>query len=269
MSFSSTRQSFVVALVATIGSQMPSAANTPSGSQGEVVRADSIPVIVGPTVLAIVPGKLDSVAPALRRVREMASALGYTFVVAPETVPAYLRTGQRSGIAVYIPDGQSSGYALVSPSRTPEFVRGLAPTANLRRSLRGFLRPQLLAWYFDLWPIALLSAVVVVASLTSVFQRKEVWIGISIAAGALSLALVAPTVLARWSNPFHNVLVRDVVALLVLAAGIPLLVSGTAVGLADRHLAYRLFIPFIVSVVCIAGSFLLLLLVHCTSGDCL
>src|SRR5438034_8130854 len=79
MSFSSTRQSFVVALVAAIGSQMPSAANTPSGSQGEVVRADSIPVIVGPTVLAIVPGKLDSVAPALRRVREMASALGYTF----------------------------------------------------------------------------------------------------------------------------------------------------------------------------------------------
>ena len=253
---------------------MPSAANTASGSQGEVVRADSIPVVVGPTVLAIIRGPLDSVAPALRRVREMASALGYTFVVAPETVPAYLPashsgTGQPYGEAVYIPAGHPAGYALVSPSRTPEFVHGLAPTANLRRSLRGFLRPQLLAWYLDLWPIALLSAVVIVASLTSVVQRKEVWIGVSLAAGALSLALVAPTVLARWSNPFHNVLLRDVVALLVLAAGIPLLVSGTAFALADRHLAYRLLIPLIVSVACIAGSFLLLLLVHCTSGDCL
>ncbi len=253
---------------------MPSAADSPRASQGSVVRADSIPVIVGPTILAIIRGPLDSVAPALHRVRDMASALGYTFVVAPETTPPYLpalnaTTGQHFGTAVYVPDSQSSGYALVSPSRTPEFVRGFAPTANLRRSLRGFLRPELLAWYLDLWPIALLSAVVIVASLTSVVQRKEVWIGVSLAAGALSLALVAPTVLARWSNPFHNVLLRDVVALLVLAAGIPLLVSGTSFALADRHLAYRLLIPLIVSVVCIAGSLLFVLLVHCTSGDCL
>src|SRR6266487_1154815 len=111
MSFSSACQSFVVALVATIGSQMPSAANTPSGSQGEVVRADSIPVIVGPTVLAIVPGELDSVAPALCRVREMWRALGYAFALAPDPVRAYLRPGRRSGIAVYVPEGESSGYA--------------------------------------------------------------------------------------------------------------------------------------------------------------
>jgi len=204
----------------------------------------------------------------------MANAFGYTFVIAPETVPAYLpaahsSTGQHFGTAVYVPDGQSSGYALVDGSHTPEFVRGLAPTATLRRSLRGFLRPELLAWYLDLWPIALLSAVVIVASLTSLIQRKEVWIGVSLAAGALSLALVAPTVLARWSNPFHNVLVRDVVAILVLAACIPLLASGTSFALADRQLAYRLLVPLIVSVVCIAGSFVLVVIVHCTSGDCL
>src|SRR5207249_9841235 len=107
-------------------------AHRPSGSRRDDGRAASIPAIVRPTVLAIIRAPLDSVAPALHRVRDMASALGYTFVVAPETVPAYLpavnsTTGQHFGTAVYIPDGQSSGYALVSPSRTPEFVHGLLP----------------------------------------------------------------------------------------------------------------------------------------------
>lgn len=175
------------------------------------------------------------------------------------------------GTAVYIPDGGPSGYALIAPRRGPEFVRGLAPTPELRRWLRVFRRPPLLAWYLDLGPVALMSAALVIASLTSVVQRRRVWIPLSLVAAGLSLTLTAPVVLERAANPFHNMLQRDVIGSFILAAGIPLVVSSVAVALSGRPLrvAFRLLIPSIAGLLCIALSPLYALLIHCTSGDCL
>ncbi len=244
--------------------------------QVRVARANTIPTIRGPTVIAVVHGPLDSVAKALDGVRAMASAFNYQFVIAPETIPAYVRAHEPgSGLwfetAVYVPADHLSGYALVSPSRTPEFVRGLAPTGQLRKALRDLRRPPLLALYLDFWPVAVASAVVVAASLTSAIRRKAIWIPLSLAAAGCSLAFVAPVIAAHAANPFRNMLQRDVVAALVLAAGVPLLVSLVAFLMSGRGVAllYRVIVPCVIAVVCIGTSPLYLLFVHCTSGDCI
>src|SRR5262245_51059311 len=244
--------------------------------QSGVVRADSIPTIVGPTVIAIVHGSLDSVALALDDVRAMASALRYQFLIGPESLPPYVAafdsvSGVHYEIALYVPADRPEGYSLISPRRAPEFARGFATTAELRRWLWMVRRPPLMAWYLDLWPVALLSGVLVAASVTPVISRWQIWILLSLVAAGLSSALVAPVVLARAANPFHNMLERDVIAILILAAGVPFLVGCVALALTRRHmrLVYRLLIACTVGFLGLAASPIYALFVHCTSGDCL
>jgi len=259
---------------ANLGGQLAGMTDSNGTFQYEFVRAESLPAIRGPTVIAIVQEPLDSALPDLRAVQAIASALGYDFVLASERVPRYASVSvppgsAPAGTAIYLPDGRPSGYALVDPRRTHEFVRGLAATGALRRAFRAFRQSVWVNWYWQLWPVALLSAVLIVASLTPASQRKALWVPVTEAFAAISLALVAPSIIAQAANPFHNMLQRDVVAAFVLAVGVPLLVGWTAFLSQGASTAYRVLLPSAIAVCSIAASPLYALLIHCTSGDCL
>ena len=247
----------------------------PSAVDQVVTRSTSIPKVTGPTVLAVVVGPLDSVTGDLRKAQAAAKELGYQFIVAPESVPAYVSaddpaSGLQYGTAVYVPADRPSGYALLGRGG-PEFVRGLAPTAEFRRALRATRRDPLLTWYFQLWPVALVSAWTIAAGLTNLVHRRAIWLAQAVAGAALSLALLAPVIQRNAANPFNNVIERDIVAFLVFAAGVPLIVSLIVALLARRgtRLAYQIVLPAGVASLCIAVSPIYGLIVHCTSGDCL
>ena len=265
---------FLAMFTASLGGQLVGVTDSNGTFQNELARAESLPAIRGPTVIAIVQEPLDSALRDLRRVQAIARALGYDFVLAPEHLPRYASVSfppgsAPAGTAIYVPDGRSSGYALVDPRRTPEFVRGLAATGAVRRALRAFRRSELVNGYWQLWPVALLSAVLILASLTPASQRNALWVPLTVVCAAISLALVAPSIIAQAANPFYNMLQRDVVAAFVLAAGVPLLVSWAALLSQDGSTAYRVLLPSAVAVCSIAASPLYRLLIHCTSGDCL
>ena len=119
------------------------------------------------------------------------------------------------------------------------------------------------------WPALLAIVVVAVIGATSVFRDvRSFWFataGIVTVTGGVCLAIA----LREASNPLANRLTRDVVAFALLGAIAPLLVSATSRFFFRRDVWLRTSASLLVGLVPIYLSPLILLAVHCSSGDCL
>jgi len=90
---------------------------------------------------------------------------------------------------------------------------------------------------------------------------------VSVVAFAANLAVS----LSEASKPANNILTRDVVAWVILAGGSPLLVAAASRSVAIRTdgVWFRTGAAVLTLVVLAWATPLVMLLVHCTSGDCL
>jgi len=120
------------------------------------------------------------------------------------------------------------------------------------------------------WPSALAVLVVAYASITTWGRRPG-------RMAALSLALAGTLVLPYgWmiyglaTEPHSNILHRDIVGVLILGSAAPLIAAATAAIV--RRIARGWTVgtaAVLVGMAWVLGSPLVLLAVHCSSGDCL
>jgi hypothetical protein len=102
-------------------------------------------------------------------------------------------------------------------------------------------------------------------------ERPGSWIVLSILVIAAVLAVYTPSLLVRAADPKHGIFGRDVAASLLGAAAVPAVGAWVAFQLRARGVrgAAGVVSSFAVSLLLLAASPLVLLFVHCTSGDCL
>jgi hypothetical protein len=102
-------------------------------------------------------------------------------------------------------------------------------------------------------------------------ERPRSWIVLSILVIVAVLAVYTPSLLARAADPKHGIFGRDVAASLLWAAAVPAVGAWVAFQLRARGVrgAAGVVSSFAVSLLLLAASPLVLLFVHCTSGDCL
>jgi hypothetical protein len=119
------------------------------------------------------------------------------------------------------------------------------------------------------WPSVV--AVIVVASAAfstapSHASRRKLITGVAISLSGLSSLAIA---LHDAGNPVNNLLTRDIVAIAFLGLTAPAVTALMARFLGHSFAPFRLSVSAIVGFAVISISPVLLLLVHCTSGDCL
>jgi hypothetical protein len=88
---------------------------------------------------------------------------------------------------------------------------------------------------------------------------------------AVTVIISTVTTIVWASEPANNVLGRDVIGIIVLAAAIPLISAGVA-RITARLFAGNLVTSWcclVASATCLLSSPLVLIAIHCTSGDCL
>jgi hypothetical protein len=205
----------------------------------------------------------------------LADRLGYSLhVIAGDPPERILRVSEMSGEYfqyTYIRSGVTVGYILAPAGGTPETVRGAAGPLRLRWRVWLAESPEMFRYYLRLWPIAL--GVLLISSLTlsvvpkarANWTRTTRWITAAVAAAYL------PLILGFAANPYNNVLGRDVVASLVIAVALPLLTGAIGWQLIrlGAHPVLRILVPLCIALPLLAVSPIAILLVHCTSLDCL
>ena len=125
--------------------------------------------------------------------------------------------------------------------------------------------------YLPLWPVAASCIFLALLAASSIARRRGHWLALTLAAVVFSLALYAPRVLAKASDPKNNMLARDVAGALFLATVLPLVAGwlGARLAAAGRSPVLRSLAILVLSAICLGVSPLYFLIVHCTSGDCL
>lgn len=243
-----------------------SAASTLHGPlQTAIFGQDPIEV---PTLIAF--GPLHGLEPSLEEAHAVARRLGFTLEIT-DSAPDWIRTGTRSARAVYVPTDVSSGYIAFAPGRGAEFVPNRKSQIQFAMHLRIVMLDPWVRYYLRFWPVVAAIVLIAASSLTHAVESKVTWYTLSLVIVTAELAVYVPMQLALAANPLHNVITRDLVAIVALAVVLPAFTSGVSNYLWRRHLRTPLRIAAVTipPMVVLAASPLLLLMVHCTSGDCL
>jgi hypothetical protein len=101
-----------------------------------------------------------------------------------------------------------------------------------------------------------------------VLKNSQFWrvaLGLAVAAAALNVVIG----LAHQSNPANNVLNRDIGAIVVLAFACPIVSASFAARLAQKSALTRSAVATAVVAAFVFVSPFIVLIAHCTSGDCL
>ena len=93
----------------------------------------------------------------------------------------------------------------------------------------------------------------------------RVALGLAVAAVALNVAIGV----AHKSNPANNILNRDIGAIAVLAFACPIVSASFAARLAQKSALTRFAVATAVVAAFVFVSPFIILIAHCTSGDCL
>jgi hypothetical protein len=126
--------------------------------------------------------------------------------------------------------------------------------------------PSALASY---WFAVLAIAIVAALTFPSPGTRLARWrllTGTTVILSGLAALIV---VLHEARSPVNNLLTRDVVGFTLIALLAPAISATTAHLLDGSHKAVRFSVSILAGVVLLAFSSIVLLMVHCTSGDCL
>src|SRR5690349_9309879 len=120
------------------------------------------------------------------------------------------------------------------------------------------------------WPSALAVFVVACASISTWSRRPGRMAALSL---ALAGTLVVPygwMIFGLATEPHSNILVRDIVGLLILGPAAPLIAASTAALVRRITRGWTVgAAAMLVGMAWVLSSPLLLLAVHCSSGDCL
>jgi hypothetical protein len=99
--------------------------------------------------------------------------------------------------------------------------------------------------------------------------RRRQFAALALAVAAAAGALNVTIELAHQSNPSENILNRDIGAIAVLAFACPVVSGSFAVWFAHRSTLTRAAVATAVVAAFVFVAPLFVLVVHCTSGDCL
>jgi len=122
---------------------------------------------------------------------------------------------------------------------------------------------------FQFWPaiisVLLISGISCAAG-EPLLKELRLITGIAIIVSGVAGLL---TSLYHASDPQHNLLVRDIVAFSLISLAAPVLTDRTARLLVRSITFIRFIVPAFAGLLLLSTSPLILLLVHCSSGDCL
>jgi len=129
----------------------------------------------------------------------------------------------------------------------------------------------MISFYAQFWPAVAAVAVLAALSASRLATDSARWKLVSALVIAAGVALYAPSLLLRGADPRNNLLIRDLVAALLLAAGGPALAAWSAHRLQRRGIGptWRAMTCLVLGLLWVAASPFVLLFAHCTSGDCL
>lgn len=227
------------------------------------------------TLIAFGPEGEASFPRGLGASRELATRLGYDFRVIAGPPPAWIERVFSGGIyssAVYVPPlDVATGYIIVPSVRDPTLVRGDVRPLTLRSRIWIAELPELARYYLGLWPIIL--GIVAISALT-VTRRPEnghTWVRLTNWISALSALVYLPLLLNEAADPLNSIIGRDIAGALIVAVGLPKLTGVVSWPLirSGARAPIRVLIPLCLALALLAASPIALLLVHCTSGDCL
>jgi len=126
-------------------------------------------------------------------------------------------------------------------------------------------------FYASFWPPVAATLVLAIASATPIVHRTRPWVVLAGIGIGVALLLYVPRLLRTAASPINNVLTRDVVASLVLALAIPSLIAWLGWVLVTRGTPGKVRCLAALAATLATWSLgpWVVLLVHCTSGDCL
>jgi hypothetical protein len=115
------------------------------------------------------------------------------------------------------------------------------------------------------------GAAVVGFSPTSLADNPHRWWRMVAVVAVLAVAGASTVLLVTAENPKYNLLIRDKIALVLIVGMTPVLASVGSRGWVRDHkrVWLRTGVAFTITSTMTAATPLLVLLVHCTSGDCL
>lgn len=99
--------------------------------------------------------------------------------------------------------------------------------------------------------------------------RRKLWWALALCLAVAAAALNVAIELVHQSDPSENILNRDIAAIVVLAIVCPIVSACFAVRFAQKSTLTRAAIATAVVAVFVLVAPLLVLVAHCTSGDCL
>lgn len=120
------------------------------------------------------------------------------------------------------------------------------------------------------WPSALAVLLVAGASVTAWGRRPRRLVCLSLALAVVDLAWYVGVLRGHAAESVSTVLARDIVAEVLIGAAAPLLAAGAARVVSPRAAQkWAGVAAALVGIAWVLAGPLLLLVVHCTSGDCL
>ena len=127
------------------------------------------------------------------------------------------------------------------------------------------------SFYSQFWPSVAAAACLAIVSASGASARPRVWLLLASSLILVALALYVPSLLGRAAEPRNNILARDIVASVTLAAAAPAWAAWAAFVLHSQGFGpiRRALTSLALSLLLLAASPIILLVVHCTSGDCL
>jgi hypothetical protein len=127
------------------------------------------------------------------------------------------------------------------------------------------------AFYLQFWPSFAAAACLAVFSAWGASAQPRYWVLLAGFLIIVALALYVPSLLGRAAEPRNNILGRDIVASVALAAAAPAWAAWAAFALHSQGFGpiRRAVTSLAMSLLLLAASPIIVLLVHCTSGDCL